>query len=207
MSSLVSFVHRGGGVKSACLPALLTTWMLLAVPGARAEPYAAGLSISDEADLRALYEDGALTEEEFETLRELLRTGVDVRTASREAARRRAAWSIIVPNQEEPMARIEPLSMREIVDEEIRHACEDAERQTGISTSPRTYARNPAAFKALGAFRAALAKESTLDPVLPFHQTNDLPPLFALHRLSGIGHMLIEEAPDLVTELIRRQLR
>lgn len=47
----------------------------------------------------------------------------------------------------------------------------------------------------------------TLDPVLPFHQTNDLPPLFALHRLPGIGHMLIEEAPDLVTELIRRQLR
>ena len=39
-------------------------------------------------------------------------------------------------------------------------------RQTGISTSPRTYAKNPAAFKALGAFRAALAKESTLDPVL-----------------------------------------
>ena len=46
-----------------------------------------------------------------------------------------------------------------------------------------------------------------LDPVLPFHQTNDLPPLFALHRLPGAGHMLIEEAPDLVTELIRRQLR
>ena len=64
------------------------------------------------------------------------------------------------------MVRIEPLPMREIVDEEIRHACEDAERQAGISTSPRTYAKNPAAFKALGAFRAALAKESTLDPVL-----------------------------------------
>ena len=64
------------------------------------------------------------------------------------------------------MARIEPLPMREIVDEEIRHLCEDAERQTGISTSPRTYAKNPAAFKALGAFRAALSKESTLDPVL-----------------------------------------
>jgi DNA gyrase/topoisomerase IV subunit B len=70
------------------------------------------------------------------------------------------------PSKEAPMARIEPLPMREIVDEEIRHACEDAERQTGISTSPRTYAKNPAAFKALGAFRAALAKESTLDPVL-----------------------------------------
>ncbi|MCY1073738.1 hypothetical protein [Archangium lansingense] len=54
------------------------------MPGARAEPYAAGLSITDEAELRTLYEDGVLAEEEFETLRELLRTGVDVRTASRE---------------------------------------------------------------------------------------------------------------------------
>lgn len=47
----------------------------------------------------------------------------------------------------------------------------------------------------------------TLDPVLPFHQSSDLPPLFALHRLAGAGHMLVEEAPDLVAELIRRQLR
>ena len=63
------------------------------------------------------------------------------------------------------MARIEPLPMHEVV-EEIRHVCEDAERQTGTSASPRTYAKNPAAFKALAAFRAALSKESTLDPVL-----------------------------------------
>ena len=90
---------------------------------------------------------------------ESIQTPVKRRTLGR-------AWSTIVSNQEEPMARIEPLPMREILDEEIRHACEDAERQTGISTSPRTYAKNPAAFKALGAFRAALAKESTLDPVL-----------------------------------------
>ena len=64
------------------------------------------------------------------------------------------------------MARIEPLPMSQVTDEEIRHLCEDAERQTGTSASPRTYARNPAAFKALAAFRAALSKESTLDPVL-----------------------------------------
>jgi alkylhydroperoxidase family enzyme len=63
------------------------------------------------------------------------------------------------------MARIEPLGMHE-VDEEIRHICEDAERQTGTSASPRTYARNPAAFKALTAFRVALGRGSTLDPVL-----------------------------------------
>jgi alkylhydroperoxidase family enzyme len=63
------------------------------------------------------------------------------------------------------MARIEPLGMDQ-VDPEIRHLCEDAERQTGTSASPRTYAKNPAVFKALGDFRAALAKSSTLDPVL-----------------------------------------
>ena len=63
------------------------------------------------------------------------------------------------------MPRIEPLRMDQ-VDPEIRHICEDAERQTGTSASPRTYAKNPAVFKALGDFRAALAKSSTLDPVL-----------------------------------------
>jgi alkylhydroperoxidase family enzyme len=63
------------------------------------------------------------------------------------------------------MARIEPLSMHE-VDPELRHICEDAERQAATSASPRTYGKNPAALKALAAFRAALAKESTLDPVL-----------------------------------------
>jgi alkylhydroperoxidase family enzyme len=52
------------------------------------------------------------------------------------------------------------------VDPEVRHICEEAERQTGTSASPRTYAKNPAVFKALGEFRAALAKSSTLDPVL-----------------------------------------
>ncbi|HWK67224.1 MAG TPA: alpha/beta fold hydrolase [Rhizobiaceae bacterium] len=45
-----------------------------------------------------------------------------------------------------------------------------------------------------------------LDGVLPAHQTNDLPPRFALHRVDGAGHMLIDEAPELVAEVIRRQL-
>lgn len=63
------------------------------------------------------------------------------------------------------MARIEPLRIDE-VDDEIRHLCEDAERQTGTSVSTRTYARNPAVFKALTAFRARLAREGTIDPVL-----------------------------------------
>jgi pyruvate dehydrogenase E2 component (dihydrolipoamide acetyltransferase) len=45
-----------------------------------------------------------------------------------------------------------------------------------------------------------------LDGVLPFHQTDGLPPLFALHSVAGAGHMLIDEAPVLVTEVIRRQL-
>jgi alkylhydroperoxidase family enzyme len=66
---------------------------------------------------------------------------------------------------EDTMARIEPLGIDQ-VDQEIRHICEDAERQTGTSASPRTYARSPAAFNALTAFRAALGRDSTLDPVL-----------------------------------------
>lgn len=81
---MVSFVQSAGRVKAARSPALLMLWLLLAARGAWAEPYEAGPSITDEADLRALYEDGVLAEEDFETLRELLRTGVDLRTASRE---------------------------------------------------------------------------------------------------------------------------
>ena len=63
------------------------------------------------------------------------------------------------------MARMEPLGIHE-VDDEIRHACEEAERQTGTSASTRTYARNPAVLKALTAYRATLAREGTIDPVL-----------------------------------------
>jgi alkylhydroperoxidase family enzyme len=63
------------------------------------------------------------------------------------------------------MARIEPLGIHE-VDDEIRHLCEDAERQTGTPASTRTYAKNPAVLKALTAFRAALGRGGTLDPVL-----------------------------------------
>ena len=63
------------------------------------------------------------------------------------------------------MARIQPLGIHE-VDEQIRHLCEDAERQSGTSVGPRTYAKNPAVFKALAAFRGALAREGTLDPVM-----------------------------------------
>jgi hypothetical protein len=63
------------------------------------------------------------------------------------------------------MARMEPLGIDE-VDDEIRHVCEEAERQIGTSASTRTYARNPAVLKALGAFRATLVREGTLDPVL-----------------------------------------
>ncbi len=63
------------------------------------------------------------------------------------------------------MARIEPLGIHE-VDSEIRRLCEEAERQSGSSASTRTYARNPAVFKALAAFRATLAREGTIDPAL-----------------------------------------
>ena len=63
------------------------------------------------------------------------------------------------------MARIEPVGIHE-VDDEIRHLCEEAERQSGTSASTRTYARNPGVVKALAAFRAALAREGTIDPAL-----------------------------------------
>lgn len=63
------------------------------------------------------------------------------------------------------MARMEPLGIHE-VDDEIRHLCEESERQIGTSASIRTYARNPAVVKALAAFRAALGRDGTIDPVI-----------------------------------------
>jgi alkylhydroperoxidase family enzyme len=63
------------------------------------------------------------------------------------------------------MARMEPLGIHE-VDDDVRHLCEDAERQSGTSSSTRTYARNPVVVKALAAFRGTLAREGTLDPGL-----------------------------------------
>ena len=63
------------------------------------------------------------------------------------------------------MARIEPLGIGQ-VDAEIRHLCEEAEQQSGTSASTRTYARNPAVVKALAAFRGALGRDGTIDPVI-----------------------------------------
>jgi alkylhydroperoxidase family enzyme len=63
------------------------------------------------------------------------------------------------------MARMQPLSLQE-VDDEVRHLCEETERQSGTSVSTRTYAKNPAVVKALSTFRATLAREGTIDPVL-----------------------------------------
>ena len=57
------------------------------------------------------------------------------------------------------MARIEPLAIHD-VDPDLRHVCEESERQIGTSVSTRTYAKNPAVLKALVAFRTALVKES-----------------------------------------------
>lgn len=47
----------------------------------------------------------------------------------------------------------------------------------------------------------------TEDQVLPFSQTGNLPPAFALLPVPGAGHMLAEERPDLVIDLIRRMIR
>jgi molybdopterin converting factor small subunit len=67
--------------------------------------------------------------------------------------------------KEAMMARMEPLGIHEL-DDEIRHMCEESERQIGTSASTRTYARNPAVVKALAVFRGALAREGTIDPVI-----------------------------------------
>jgi alkylhydroperoxidase family enzyme len=63
------------------------------------------------------------------------------------------------------MARIEPLGIHE-VDPDVRHLCEEAERQAGTSLSTRVYAKSPAVLKALAAFRATLAREGAIEPVL-----------------------------------------
>ncbi|MDX8483001.1 alpha/beta fold hydrolase [Mesorhizobium sp. VK24D] len=47
----------------------------------------------------------------------------------------------------------------------------------------------------------------TDDPVLPVHQAESLPSHFHLHHVLGAGHMLVEEAPDLIAEIVRRNTR
>lgn len=44
----------------------------------------------------------------------------------------------------------------------------------------------------------------TADPVLPFSQTKDLPPLFRLQAIEGAGHMLLIEAEQTVVRTIRQ---
>lgn len=44
------------------------------------------------------------------------------------------------------------------------------------------------------------------DAVLPFTQADDLPAHFHLHHVLEAGHMLIEEAPDLVASIIQRNM-
>ncbi|GAB5505198.1 MAG: alpha/beta fold hydrolase [Rhizobiaceae bacterium] len=47
----------------------------------------------------------------------------------------------------------------------------------------------------------------TIDNVLPVAQTAALPPQFALHLLDGVGHMLPQEVPDFVAQLIAKTTR
>ena len=63
------------------------------------------------------------------------------------------------------MARMQPLDISQL-DAEIQHMCRESVAQIGTSASTRTYARNPAVVKALAAFRGALAREGTIDPVI-----------------------------------------
>ncbi len=45
------------------------------------------------------------------------------------------------------------------------------------------------------------------DPLLPVEQSEALPSRFHLHHVLDAGHMLVEEAPDLVAEIVRRNTR
>ncbi|MGX5803849.1 alpha/beta fold hydrolase [Bradyrhizobium sp. Arg314] len=45
------------------------------------------------------------------------------------------------------------------------------------------------------------------DPLLPVEQTEALPSHIHLHHVLDAGHMLVEEAPDLVAEIVRRNTR
>jgi pyruvate dehydrogenase E2 component (dihydrolipoamide acetyltransferase) len=44
----------------------------------------------------------------------------------------------------------------------------------------------------------------TADPLLPYSQTEGLPSQFSLHTAEGFGHMLPEEAPGRVVDVVRR---
>jgi len=45
------------------------------------------------------------------------------------------------------------------------------------------------------------------DPLLPVSQVESLPAHFHLHHVLDAGHMLVEEAPDLIAEIVRRNSR
>lgn len=45
------------------------------------------------------------------------------------------------------------------------------------------------------------------DPLLPVEQAEALPSHFHLHYVLDAGHMLVEEAPDLIAEIVRRNTR
>ena len=47
----------------------------------------------------------------------------------------------------------------------------------------------------------------TADSLLPYRHAQGLPPRFMLHTAQGIGHMLPEEVPDMVIDVIRRTIR
>ncbi len=63
------------------------------------------------------------------------------------------------------MPKLRELDLRE-VDDEIRAVCAEVERQVGTSRSTRVYAHHPPIVKALAALRAAVAKESVLEPTI-----------------------------------------
>lgn len=47
----------------------------------------------------------------------------------------------------------------------------------------------------------------TQDSVLPYRQTQNIPPSFGLHTIAGAGHMLPQERPDIVARILYQLIR
>jgi len=123
------------------------------------------------------------------------------------AARSRAELAACLTDMSGPRARIDPARLAGL--EAVRALPGQTEKLAGIAAAitpgNRQGVIGSAALGALGMPVAVLW--GTGDPVLPFAQTGNLPGHFVLHAVDGAGHMLIEEAPGLVTRAIRQAAR
>jgi pimeloyl-ACP methyl ester carboxylesterase len=123
------------------------------------------------------------------------------------AARSRAELAACLTGMSGPHRKIEASELAGL--EAMRALPRQTEKLTAIAAAitrgNRQGVIGNAALDVLGMPVAVLW--GTGDPVLPFGQTGNLPGRFRLHAVDGAGHMLIDEAPDLVIQAIRRAAR